>query len=103
MIKRVIRINDTGFIWEVDIDVIAEHRAHYFASKETLTALDYTDIFEREMEFIRDDPAEALDWFQNSMDWDDIKSRATFIQRPEKSQPAITGDQTELSVRNVYD
>lgn len=101
MTERVIRINDTGFIWEVDMEIIADNRAHYYAHKEALATLDYPTIFEAEMEFIRNDPAEGLDWFQNNMDWDDIKSHAKFIERPEKSEPDITGDQTELSVRNI--
>lgn len=73
---RVIELSDSGFVWHVPLEAIAKHRAKYYAERDKDTT------FEDEFEFVMRDDLEALDWFQNNMDFEDVASDARLVVTP---------------------
>lgn len=73
---KVIRINDSGYIWDVPLEVIANHRAEYYAKRDKDTT------FQEEFDYVMGDDYEGLDWFLNNMDYEDVEGDAKLVQTP---------------------
>lgn len=79
---KYIRISDDGFVWRVPVDIIASHRATYYADKDEDTT------YQEEFEYVVDNDYEAIDWMQNNMDWEDYRDGAELIESAVKSEPS---------------
>ena len=73
---KVLRINDSGFVWDVPAEAIAKNRATYYAEGDKDTTYD------EEFSFTMGDDYELRDWFFNNMDWDDVADVAKLIATP---------------------
>lgn len=90
---KVIRIDDTGYIWEVPLETIAKHRADYYAERDQDTT------FQAEYDYVMEDPHEGLDWFLNNMDFKDVEKDAKFVRAPEPlKKPRINTDTCECEI-----
>lgn len=95
---KVIRIDDSGYIWDVPLEVIAKHRADYYAK------LDKNTSFQEEFDYVMDDDYEGLDWFLNNMDFEDVEKDAIFVQAPEPlKKPRINTAECECGIINTAD
>ena len=57
---------DTEEQWALPLEVIAKNRADYYAKKDKETT------FDEEFKFVMEDDYEAIDWFRNNMDPEDV-------------------------------
>jgi uridine kinase len=90
---KILRIYDSGFVWHVPLSVIAEDRAKYYAKRDRDTT--YLD----EYNYCMEDHHEALDWFLNNMDFEDVASDATLVATPKPlSAPRINSEFCECSI-----
>ena len=64
--KKAIQIEKSGHIWRVDMEFVASHRAKHYADKDSDTT------YQEEFDYVMGDDYEAIDWYQNNMDWSDI-------------------------------
>lgn len=67
-----------GERWVVPIDIIAKHRAKYYAGREE-SPEDHDRVYEEEYTFTMEDSLEVHDWAPNNMNWTDVKEHAVFI------------------------
>lgn len=74
---KFIEVEDTGFVWEVPLSAIADHRAKYYAARDKDTT------YQDEFDFVMEDDFEGLDWFFNNMDWSDVAAKATLVKTPD--------------------
>jgi hypothetical protein len=74
---KVLKITDSGFIWEVPGEAIAKNRATYYAARDKDTTYD------DEFGFTMENDYELRDWFLNNMDWSDVASEAKLVRTPE--------------------
>lgn len=90
---KVVRIDDSGFIWDAPAEAIAKHRAEYYAKRDKNTTYD------EEFAFAMEDEGELLDWFHNNMDWEDIEADAKFICAPSPlKKPRLNTDHCKTDV-----
>lgn len=90
---KVLRINDSGYVWEVPAEVIAKNRAMFYADRDKDTTYD------AEFEFAMGDDYELKDWFLGNMDWEDVEKEAQFVASPGAlARPRMNGDDTETRV-----
>jgi hypothetical protein len=90
---KVLRIDDSGFVWEVPAEVIAKNRATYYAENDKDTTYD------AEFEFTMGDNYELRDWFFGNMDWDDVKDAAKLVKTPEPlTAPRLNSDPLEAKI-----
>lgn len=82
----VLRINDSGFVWDVPAEAIAKNRATYYADNDKDTSYD------EEFAFTMGSKFELRDWFFNNMDWDDVKDVAKLVKTPDLSAPRLSAD-----------
>ena len=70
-----------GSKWDVPCDRIAQHRAAYYAKKDTgMTTGDlFAVAFTSEYEYTMGDDYELKDWAANNMNWKDVKSCAVRV------------------------
>ena len=68
-----------GSDWDVPASLVANHRAEYYAQKETGQnhGAKYVEEFNREYDYAMSDPCELFDWCRNNINWSDIKVHAT--------------------------
>lgn len=74
---KVLRIDDSGFVWDVPAAKIAHNRASYYEEYDKDTT------FDEEFAFTMADDYEIHDWFFNNMDWEDVAESATLIKQPQ--------------------
>lgn len=90
---KVLRIYDSGFVWEVPAERIAANRAAYYAER------DKDATFEEEFNFTMGDDYELRDWFLNNMDWKDVKDSARFVASPAAlAEPRINEEDCTVEV-----
>ena len=65
---------EDGEVWQIPLDIIANHRADYYQSKGEP---DFN--YEEEVAFVMNDDYEGQDWLQNNMDYEDFKDYVTII------------------------
>lgn len=64
-------------VWEVPAEVIACHRAHYYAQRDAERGEgDYESNFADEKRYALSQNYELKDWAANNMDWSDVKDEA---------------------------
>lgn len=80
--QRITATDSTG-IWSVPLDVIAKHRADYYQAKESSSVAEW----QSEYDYLMDDIDEAIDWFRNNMDWDDVSKHATVMRHEHRTEP----------------
>jgi hypothetical protein len=90
---KVLRINDSGFVWEVPAEAIAKNRASYYAENDKDTTYD------EEFNFTMGDNYELRDWFFNNMDWDDVESVAKLVASPTpRAKPRLNHADLECKI-----
>ena len=74
---KVLRITmQDGSEWEVPAEIIAKHRAAYYAEKEG------PEVLEKEFQHAMKCDDELLDWAPNNMDWKDVAAHARQVLPP---------------------
>lgn len=73
---KFLRIEDSGFVWDVPAEVIAKNRATYYAERDKDTSYD------EEFKYTMSSNYELRDWFFGNMDWDDVSEAATLVGTP---------------------
>jgi len=73
-----------GTKWDIACYIIANHRARYFAKRDTgkTEGDEYKLALEREFTYTMSSEDELMDWAENSMNWSDVKSEATCVYAP---------------------
>lgn len=66
-----------GSAWRVPAEVVAENRARYYAEKHPEDG-GYEVEFEYAMKYL----GSLKDWARNNMNWSDVASSATKVERP---------------------
>lgn len=74
---KVIEIEDSGFVWNIPLRVIADARAKYYAARDSDTT------YQDEFNYVMEDDYEGLDWFQNNMNFEDVESEAVLVTKPQ--------------------
>lgn len=87
---KVICVWDQGFVWEVPLHVIANHRAQYY------TNIDPDITFQEEFDHVMENDDVGIDWIQSNMDWEDCSEHAILVEKPEV--PSCPGHNAEYSI-----
>jgi len=67
--------------YAIPIELIAKHRAKYYAKKDSERGLGrYDIIYAEELAYAMDDDYELIDWASNNMNWKDVKDRAALLE-----------------------
>lgn len=76
---KYILVKEDGFEWAVLVSAIADHRAKYYAEKDTDTT------YQAEFDLLMNEAGgdEAMEWMANNMNWEDISPTPRLIMRPE--------------------
>ena len=76
---------EKGEVFYISAISIAEHRAEVYASREDYLeqGMDYQEYFDVEVEFLMRHDEELIDWATNSMDWEDVKKNAVYVDHVE--------------------
>jgi len=79
--KNTILIKFTNGDWfEVSVKAIAEKRAEYYSEDPDTGVFDpNSSEYHSEVQYVVENPLEALDWLQNNMDWEDIEELGEFV------------------------
>lgn len=83
-----------GRRFRIPAEVIAKHRANYYANREEDTE------FADELEYGLSDEYVLIDWASNNMNWDDVKDEATEIE-PDECEKRDEWTNAEKEVREV--
>lgn len=87
--RKFLEIHKGGYTFQVDLDAVAKSRAEYYGKNDPEP--DYDTTYKSEYEFTMTDNYEAIDWFQNNMNWSDIPDdNKRIIKSPEP--PKATED-----------
>lgn len=91
MNKKLIVTMSDKTRWAIPADLIARHRARYYAERDSKRDdVDYyMEIFHAEVEIALNDEYELLDWASNSMDWKDVARFARFVRQIEVPRTVI--------------
>ncbi|MDL2236799.1 hypothetical protein LJC56_03070 [Christensenellaceae bacterium OttesenSCG-928-K19] len=73
---------EDGSRWGVPAEIIAKHRAEYYASVDTDTT--YQNEYDLMLHWFDEGDYEFADWPKNNMNWSDVKERA--VQMPNESK-----------------
>lgn len=73
---KFIEVEDSGFVWEIPLEVIAADRAKYYAERDKDTT------YQDEFYYVMDDECEGIDWFENNMNWEDVAKEAKLVVTP---------------------
>ncbi len=65
-------------LWDVPADLIANHRASYFAGQSKSPA----DTYKEEYEFGMEYDSELQDWAENNLNWSQVKGYAVKVEGP---------------------
>jgi hypothetical protein len=101
---KVIEITDSGYVWHIPVEVVADNRAKYYrdieAKREQLSDEDATLVYKEEFDFVMKDSYEAIDWFVNNMNFSDVATSAVLVSIPK----ALTkpGPHAEVSLVESY-
>jgi hypothetical protein len=83
---KVIEITDSGYVWHIPVEVVADNRAKYYrdieAKREQLSDEDATLVYKEEFDFVMKDSYEAIDWFVNNMNFSDVATSAVLVSIP---------------------
>jgi hypothetical protein len=92
--SKVIEIKKGGYTFHINLDAVAKNRAEHY-SDESETA------FDDEYAFTMEDSYQAIDWYQNNMDWDMIPpSDRKLVDMPKAvaSPDEIESDDFEIEI-----
>lgn len=89
---KMIEIDDNGHVWNVPLSFIADHRAKYYAEKDSDTT------HEEEVDLVMHDDYEGIDWMQNNMNFEDYASVAVKVKTPTVTEPSQEADVTIIDV-----
>ena len=89
---KVIEIRKAGFVWNIDLDVVAKNRAeHYKDESET--------SYDEEYKYTMEDDYEGIDWYLNNMDWDMIPvENKRLVKSPNVKEPDDIDDDVEFEI-----
>jgi hypothetical protein len=85
---KVIKITDSGYVWHIPVEVIADNCARYLrdieAKREQLSDEDAALVYKEEFDFVMkdSDSYEAIDWFVNNMNFSDVATSAVLVSTP---------------------
>lgn len=79
MAKMILWEHPDGSVWSVPAEVVAKHRAQYYAANDPDTT------FQEEYEYTISDNFELIDWVQNNMDVDDVEEHTKLVKPPRPS------------------
>lgn len=91
--SKILVIEGLGFRWEIDADVIAQHRADYYSAKADPT--DRNAVFEDEYVLTLEDDELLVDWYLGDMEWNDVpmrqkrQTRTPFLGTPPDLERAL--------------
>lgn len=88
--KNLILQYRNGAEWAIPIHNIADHRAKYYAEK------DPTTTYQEEYDYVISDDHEAIDWFLNNMNWEDIDHVAVEQTSPNFDPSDLDDAETHL-------
>lgn len=97
--SKVLEITKGGFVFHVDLEAVAKNRADYYGKNDPDP--DYDTTYKAEYEFTSNDHAEAIDWFENNMNWEDIPfAEKRLVSAPKVESPSDIewDDDTEIEV-----
>lgn len=83
-----------GRIFHVPLEVIAKARATYYAAKDKDTT------YESEFEYVMEDSYEAIDWYANNMNPDEVMAHAQLVYTP-KLEPFERAEASEHNIVEV--
>lgn len=92
--SKVIEIKKGGYTFHINMDAVAKNRAEHYAD-EGPTA------FDDEYKYTMEDKFEAIDWYQNNMDWDmipDHDKKMVSMPKPVDDPDKIDSDDIELNI-----
>ncbi len=68
-----------GLVWSIPVEIIANHRAGYYADIEEWTLEE--SLNNDTIPFFNEDPNNIIDWAQSNMNWGDVENYAQVIDR----------------------
>lgn len=79
---KIIRINKDEGQYAIPLEIVAKHRADYYAGKDGVDeqAKQYKD----EIDWVMNDDFEGIDWLIGSMDWEDVEFAAIRLNASRK-------------------
>lgn len=77
MVDKVIRINTPKGQYDLDLMLIAQDRAKYYANKEGFK--EFSEEWQDEIDFVMEDDFEGIDWLVNNHNWEDFEKEAVKI------------------------
>lgn len=92
--KKVLELNDKGFVWHIDADFIAKHRANHYAKGEP------DHVFQEEYNHAMSDDFELYDWYGNNMDWEDVpEENKRMVENPSvPSKPSYNASSNVVEI-----
>ena len=78
--------NSQGVVAEFPAHLVANSRAHYYASVDFNQEADpdgWKGGFQHEFDYTLSDDDELLDWAANNMNWEDVADEAVIVHTPE--------------------
>jgi hypothetical protein len=101
--SKVLEISKGGYKFHVDLHAVAHDRADYYGKNDPDP--DYDTTYKAEYEFTSTDTAEAIDWFENNMNWSEIadehKRVAEYPEPPKSPSDIEYTDDVEIEVVEV--
>lgn len=78
-----------GSRWDVPAQIIAEHRARYYAKHDSgeESGEEYGRVYRDELAYALDSDDELQDWAANNMNWSDVSAQATRVQEAPAKEP----------------
>lgn len=97
-------IEKDGYIWSISMMEVVINRANYYADLARSRNEDSIAARNEEINYCKDNPDEAVDWFSNNMNISDIpEHRYRLVHRPE--EPKISDlyiDEVSVMTENPY-
>lgn len=101
--KRVLEIKKGGYTFQVDVSAVAHNRADYYGKKDPEP--DYDTTYKSEYEHTMTDGYDAIDWFENNMNWEDVPEENRRIsdspKPPESPEDIEYDDGVEIELADV--
>lgn len=85
---------NNGSVYAIPVSAIAEDRADFYTKKNPNTT------YQKEYDFVMRDDFEAIDWFQNNMNWCDIKHKVECLVPPVPFDPELAWNDNQ--VEDIY-
>ena len=91
--KQYVVTMPDGSRWSVPVQVIAEHRAAYYASVDNVDIVEA--LWADTVPMFEADPGEIHEWAAGNMDWADVVNHAQCVDSHGLSAPGQSADMQE--------